>query len=71
MCEIRFLKCTTCGARWEARKKLASCESVDPQKRCPESLVMYVGMTKKPEKGECQACKEMREMFECLEEEAD
>lgn len=69
MCEIRFIKCTTCGKRWEAHKKLASCESpFDPLERCPESLVMYVGMAKRPEKGECNVCREVREVFESLEE---
>lgn len=69
MCLIRFLKCVTCGKRWEARKKLASCESFEPGVRCPESLVMYVGVIKKPEKGECETCREVREMFESLEDE--
>lgn len=68
MCLIRFLKCVTCGKRWQARKKLASCESFEPGVRCPESLVMYVGVSKKPEKGECETCREVREMFESLED---
>lgn len=68
MCEVHFFKCATCGQRWEAHKKLASCECFDPVVRCPESLVMYVGTVKKPEKGECEECKNVREVLESLEE---
>lgn len=28
---------------------------------------MYVGVAKKPEKGECEVCREIREIFESLE----
>ncbi|ROW00120.1 hypothetical protein VSDG_03445 [Cytospora chrysosperma] len=47
MCEIHYLKCTSCGRRWEAHKKLASCEDFDPEARCPGSLVIqsFVGQS--------------------------
>lgn len=66
MCEIHYLKCTSCGRRWEAHKKLASCEDFDPEARCPGSLVMYVGVARRPEKGECGECRSVREVLECL-----
>lgn len=70
MCEVHFLKCATCGKRWEAHRKLASCEApLDAGARCPESLVMYVGVARRPEKGECEGCKGVRELWESLEEE--
>lgn len=68
MCEIHYLKCAACGCRWEAHRKLASCESFDPAVRCPENLVMYVGAARRPEKGECTACREMMEVLETLED---
>lgn len=64
MCEIHYLKCAACGRRWEAYRKLASCESFDPAVRCPENLVMYVGAARRPEKGECAECRETREVLE-------
>lgn len=68
MCEIHYLKCTTCGRRWEAHRKLASCESFELDVRCPESLIIYVGLAKRPEKGECEACRSARESLESLED---
>lgn len=68
MCEIHYFKCTSCGRRWEAHKKLASCEDFNPETRCPASLLMYVGVPRRPEKGECGECKNVREMLECLED---
>lgn len=68
MCEIHYLKCTTCSARWEANRKLASCEYFEPEVRCPENLVMYVGMARRPEKGECEECRNVREVLESLED---
>lgn len=67
MCEIHYLKCVTCGRRWEAHRKLASCESFDPEVRCPENLIMYVGAARRPEKGECGGCRSVREALESLE----
>lgn len=66
MCEIHYVRCTSCGRRWEAHKKLASCEDFDPEVRCPGNLVMYVGVARRPEKGECSECKNVREVLECL-----
>ena len=68
MCEIHYFKCTSCGGRWEAYKKLASCEDFDPEVRCPSNLVMYVGVARRPEKGECGECRNVREVVECLDE---
>lgn len=70
MCEIHFLKCTTCGRRWEAHRKLASCEEFDPKARCPQDLCMYAGMARKPEKGECEDCRNVREVLETLADDA-
>lgn len=68
MCEIHYLKCTSCGRRWEAHKKLASCEEPDEDIRCPDNLVMYVGVPRRPEKGECEGCRRLREVMETLED---
>lgn len=68
MCEIHYLKCTSCGRRWEAHKKLASCEEPDEDVRCPDNLVMYVGIPRRPEKGECEDCRRLREVMETLED---
>lgn len=68
MCEIHYLKCTSCGRRWEAHKKLASCEEPDEDVRCPDHLVMYVGIPRRPEKGECEDCRRLREVMETLED---
>lgn len=67
MCEIHYLKCATCGRRWEVQRKLASCECFDPEVRCPENLIMYVGAARRPEKGECEGCRSVRETLESLE----
>lgn len=69
MCEIHYLKCTECGHRWEAHRKLASCECFEPESRCPEHLVMYVGMARRPEKGECDTCRCQREERDGWEDE--
>jgi len=69
MCELHPFKCTTCGRKWLAHKKLASCESADPAARCPESLCMYVGSTRRPRGGECEPCRHVREVTEGLEDE--
>lgn len=68
MCEIHFLKCTTCGRRWEVHRKLASCEDFDPEVRCSPDLCMYAGVARKPEKGECEDCREVREVLETLDD---
>lgn len=70
MCELRLQKCTTCKVVWTAHKKLASCESQDPNARCPENLCMYVGNPRKPIKSECIKCRDIREMFESLAEDS-
>lgn len=71
MCELRHQKCTSCKTVWQAHKKLASCESQEPDARCPESLCMYVGNPRKPIKSECVNCRNERELREALEEEDD
>lgn len=68
MCEIHYLKCMSCGWRWEANRKLASCERFEAEARCPENLVMYMGMARRPEKGECETCRSVREVLESLED---
>lgn len=65
MCEIHFLKCATCSRRWEAHKKLASCEESEP---CPLDLCMYAGVARRPEKGECDECRTVREILETLDD---
>ncbi|CAJ2508784.1 Uu.00g138100.m01.CDS01 [Anthostomella pinea] len=69
MCELHPQKCAACKKVWTAHKKLASCESQDPDARCPESLCMYVGNPRKPVKSECDACRDAREALEDEEEE--
>lgn len=68
MCEIHYLKCTSCGRRWEAHRKLASCEEPNEDMRCPDNLIMYVGIPRRPEKGECEDCRRVREVMESLED---
>lgn len=68
MCERHPLKCTKCKKIWTAYKKLASCESQDPEIGCPDCLCMYVGNPRKPTKSECDDCREAREMLESIEE---
>lgn len=68
MCEVHPLRCTNCKRVWRAYKKLASCESQDPNVECPESLCMIVGNPRKPVKSECDSCREVREMLESLDE---
>lgn len=69
MCEIHFLRCTTCSRRWEAHRKLASCEDLfDPEARCPQDLCMYAGVARKPEKGECEECRSLRELLETMDD---
>lgn len=68
MCEVHFYKCT-CGYRWSAHKKLASCESGDPDIRCPDNLCMVVGNIRKPQKGECDSCRDVREVMEYVDDE--
>ncbi|RYP49003.1 hypothetical protein DL768_005194 [Monosporascus sp. mg162] len=70
MCEIRLQKCTTCKTVWTAHKKLASCESQDPEARCPDNLCMYVGNPRKPIKSECDSCRDARERLESLEDDS-
>ncbi|KAF3797876.1 hypothetical protein GCG54_00004506 [Colletotrichum gloeosporioides] len=70
MCELHLHRCPTCGARWVSHKKLASCESSDPTSRCPESLCMYVGNPKRPGRGECGACTQVREALEAFDDDA-
>lgn len=67
MCEVHFYKCQ-CGRRWQAKKKLASCESNDPDVKCAESLCMYVGNVRRPQKKECEACLDVRDMLEGMED---
>jgi hypothetical protein len=69
MCELHFYRCA-CGQRWIAHKKLASCESDDTTVRCPDSLCMYVGNAKRPQRMECGSCAQMREAWEAMEDEA-
>ncbi|PSR85490.1 hypothetical protein BD289DRAFT_350630, partial [Coniella lustricola] len=71
MCEIHYFKCPPCSKRWQEYKKLASCESFEPEARCPENLVLYVGMEKKPEIRECDECRDLREILESFEEEGE
>ncbi|RYP32687.1 hypothetical protein DL767_005089 [Monosporascus sp. MG133] len=70
MCELRLQKCTTCKMVWTAHKKLASCESQDPEARCPDNLCMYVGNPRKPIKSECDSCRDARERRESLEDDS-
>jgi hypothetical protein len=67
MCEIHYYRCA-CGHKWEAHKKLASCKSSDPDIHCPEYLCMLVGLKKKPQRGECNKCRQKREDAEVVEE---
>ncbi|KAK1766403.1 hypothetical protein QBC33DRAFT_97712 [Phialemonium atrogriseum] len=67
MCELRFYRCS-CGTRWTAHKKLSSCDSPEPAVRCPESLCMYVGSPRKPQKGECELCRKLREALESMDD---
>lgn len=71
MCEVHFYRCTTCSTRWEAHKKLASCESSDPEVRCPASLIMIVGNSRRPQKKECESCQNVREVMESIQEDDD
>lgn len=64
MCELHPFRCTTCGVRWLVHKKLASCNSTEAEAWCPESLCMYVGSPRRPQRGECEACASIREMVE-------
>ncbi|KAI1333837.1 hypothetical protein F5Y15DRAFT_403833 [Xylariaceae sp. FL0016] len=69
MCELHPQKCVTCKQIWTAHKRLASCESQDPEApRCPESLCMYVGHPRRPVKSECENCRDAREREESSEE---
>ncbi|EJT75291.1 hypothetical protein GGTG_05228 [Gaeumannomyces tritici R3-111a-1] len=68
MCEIHYYRCTTCSVRWEAHKKLASCESSEPEERCPKSLIMIVGNQRRPQKRECDSCQHLREVIESMQE---
>lgn len=70
MCELHPLRCTNCKKVWTAHTKLASCESQDADVKCPMSLCMWVGNPKKPTKTECDACSEVREMLEGLDEDS-
>lgn len=69
MCEIHVYKCA-CGKPWTYRRKLSSCESPDPAAKCPESLCMYVGTSRRPQRKECGPCRELREAKEALDEPA-
>lgn len=69
MCELHHHKCVTCKRVWIECKKLASCDTQDPNERCPENLCMYVGNPRKPIKCECDGCMEARELREGIDEE--
>jgi hypothetical protein len=64
MCELHPFKCTTCAIRWTVHRKLASCESPEPEARCPDNLCMYVGSPRRPRQGECEICVGFREILE-------
>ncbi len=59
MCELHYFGCL-CGNKWLVQKKLASCESTDPRVKCADSLCMYVGSLQKPQRGECDICRNAR-----------
>lgn len=60
MCELRPFKCTVCGVKWLAQKRLASCENGEEGVKCPEELCMYVGNPRRPQGGVCGGCRRMR-----------
>ncbi|KAI5919692.1 hypothetical protein F4810DRAFT_714208 [Camillea tinctor] len=65
MCELHPQRCATCRRVWTAHRRLASCESQDPDApRCPESLCMYVGNPRRPVRSECDSCRDARERAE-------
>lgn len=69
MCELHFYRCV-CGARWTEAKKLSSCDDPsDAATRCSDSLCMHVGNPRRPQKKECEPCRQVREMLESMEDE--
>ncbi|TLS22726.1 uncharacterized protein PpBr36_06709 [Pyricularia pennisetigena] len=71
MCEMHFYRCMNCNTKWTFYKKLASCESSEPEARCPSSLCMHVGNQKRPQKKECEACQHKRELAESMQDYSD
>lgn len=63
MCDLHFYRCY-CGNAWTINEKTASCHSTDMRIRCPDGLCMLVGNPRRPQKRECSACEEVKEILE-------
>ncbi|KAJ2899938.1 hypothetical protein MKZ38_002737 [Zalerion maritima] len=72
MCEIHTFRCPKplCGRRWREYRNLASCESDGTGKFCDDDYCMFAGRPDKPLIGECNNCRQLREVLEVMDPKA-